>query len=171
MIGMLSAIPKTPLHARLAKEGRLDRCDEPEFGTNVIPLRLSREELRDGYTQLMVDVYEPATFFDRLEDLYLREKMPYNQAVVRFWKRHPLTWLTSQIRNLATCVVLYRRLMRGIPEASLRREYRRRLGRFIKARPDPNILIIFLFKCAMHYHQFTMAKQMATGRSPIYNSI
>src|SRR5207248_3148075 len=26
MIGMLSAIPKTPLHARLAKEGRLDPC-------------------------------------------------------------------------------------------------------------------------------------------------
>src|SRR5262249_12655672 len=27
MIGMLSAIPKTPLHARLAAEGRLDPCD------------------------------------------------------------------------------------------------------------------------------------------------
>ena len=41
MVGMLSAIPKTPLHARLAAEGRLDLDDEPEFGTNVIPLRMS----------------------------------------------------------------------------------------------------------------------------------
>ena len=39
MIGMLYAIPKTPLHARLAEEGRLDPADEPEFGTNVIPLQ------------------------------------------------------------------------------------------------------------------------------------
>ena len=38
MSGMLSAIPKTPLHDRLAAEGRLDLTDPPEFGTNVIPL-------------------------------------------------------------------------------------------------------------------------------------
>src|SRR5262249_34324416 len=40
MMGMLTAIPKTPLYDRLAAEGRLDPSDEPEFGTNVIPLRL-----------------------------------------------------------------------------------------------------------------------------------
>jgi radical SAM superfamily enzyme YgiQ (UPF0313 family) len=171
MIGMLSAIPKTPLHERLAKEGRLDHCDEPEFGTNVIPLRLSRKELRDGYVQLMADVYEPETYFDRLEDLYLRERMPYNQAVVRYWKRHPWAWLKTQTRNLVTSAVLFHRLMKATPEASLRREYRRRLARALRVRPDPNILVLFLFKCAMHYHQFTLAKQMASGRSPIYNTI
>jgi radical SAM superfamily enzyme YgiQ (UPF0313 family) len=171
MIGMLSAIPKTPLHDRLAKEGRLDTSDEPEFGTNVIPMRLSREELLEGYVQLMAEVYESETYFDRLEDLYLREKMPYNQAVVRYWRRHPWTWLKYQTRNLVTSVVLFHRLMKAIPEASLRREYRRRLARVLRVRPDPNILVLFLFKCAMHYHQFTLAKQMSTGRSPIYNSI
>jgi hypothetical protein len=159
------------LHARLAKEGRLDPSDEPEFGTNVIPLRLSREELRDGYVQMMADLYEPESYFGRLEELYLREKMPYNQALVRYWKRHPWAWLKYQSRNLVISLVLFRRLMKGIPEASLRREYRRRLARLLKARPDPNIFVLFLFKCAMHYHHFTMAKQMATGRSRIYNSI
>src|SRR4029450_3308537 len=29
MVGMLSAIPKTPLHSRLAAAGRLDPCDDP----------------------------------------------------------------------------------------------------------------------------------------------
>ena len=29
MIGMLSAIPKTPLHARLRAEGRLDDAEDP----------------------------------------------------------------------------------------------------------------------------------------------
>ena len=37
MSGMLSAIPKTPLHARLAAEGRLDTADTNEYGTNVVP--------------------------------------------------------------------------------------------------------------------------------------
>src|SRR5581483_12451535 len=52
MPGMLTAIPKTPLHARLAAEGRLDPEDVPAFGTNVIPLHMSRDELRDGYVRL-----------------------------------------------------------------------------------------------------------------------
>ena len=52
MIGMLAAIPKTPLHARLLAEGRLDTADEPEFGTNVIPLKVTRGELRDGYVSV-----------------------------------------------------------------------------------------------------------------------
>ena len=33
MIGMLYAIPKTPLHARLAAAGRLDPDDDSPFGT------------------------------------------------------------------------------------------------------------------------------------------
>src|SRR5688572_2452813 len=54
MVGMLTAIPKTPLYDRLAREGRLDRDDAPAFGTNVIPLRMSREVLREGYVQELV---------------------------------------------------------------------------------------------------------------------
>ena len=67
MIGMLTAIPKTPLYDRLAADGRLDEDDEPEFGTNVIPLGMTREELRDGYVRTMQDLYDPAAYFDRLE--------------------------------------------------------------------------------------------------------
>ncbi len=36
MVGMLAAIPKTPLHARLAAAGRLDLDDDPAGGTNVL---------------------------------------------------------------------------------------------------------------------------------------
>ena len=89
MIGMLHAIPKTPLHARLAAEGRLDTADESEFGTNVIPLRLGREELRDGYLQVMNDLYAPEAYFERLEDLYLKSRMPLSESMVRYWHKHP----------------------------------------------------------------------------------
>src|SRR3954467_3173057 len=57
MSGMLFAIAKTPLHARLAAEGRLDPSDQPEFGTNVIPLKLGREELRDGWFDVLNRLY------------------------------------------------------------------------------------------------------------------
>ncbi len=64
----LYAIPTTPLFDRMRQEGRLD-----EFGaasehpaahrTNIIPLRMSREALRDGFLDLMRDLYTPEAFF------------------------------------------------------------------------------------------------------------
>ena len=46
-------------------KGGSTRADEPEFGTNVIPLKIGREELRDGYIRVMNDLYEPEAYFDR----------------------------------------------------------------------------------------------------------
>ena len=71
---VLTAIPKTPLYDRLQTEGRLDLDDDSGYGTNVIPLNMTREELREGYLQLMRDVYDPDAYFERLEDLYLPYK-------------------------------------------------------------------------------------------------
>jgi radical SAM superfamily enzyme YgiQ (UPF0313 family) len=170
MIGMLSAIPKTPLHARLTREGRLDPADEPECGTNVVPLQMSREELRDGYVQVMNDLYEPEAYFGRLEDLYLKLKLPYGRGVLAYWRRHPWKWLKAQTFNVIGTIVLYQRLMHGIPEATLRQEYRQRIWKMLKTRPDPNLAFLYVIKCAMHYHAWTMARQMSSGRSPVYNS-
>jgi radical SAM superfamily enzyme YgiQ (UPF0313 family) len=170
MIGMLHAIPKTPLHERLAAEGRLDPSDEPEFGTNVIPMQMTREELREGYVKVMSDLYQPDAYFERLESLYLEAKMPWCRSVSKYWRRHPFRWLKSQAMNTLLAVGLFWRLMRGIPEASLRKEYRKRLWRLLKVRPDPNLAVLYLLKCAMHYHQHTMAQQMVTGRTQVYNT-
>ena len=57
-----------------------------------------------------------------------------------------------------------------IPEASLRREYRRRLARVLRERPDSQLLFIYILKCAMHYHYYTMNKHMALGRAALVNS-
>ena len=80
LVSLLTAIPKTPLYHRLEREGRLDLSDELEFGTNVISLQLSREELRDGYVRVMNELYEPDAYFGRLEELYLREKIQFCQG-------------------------------------------------------------------------------------------
>ena len=90
MIGMLYAIPKTPLHARLAAEGRLDDEDLPGFGTNVIPLRMSREELRDGYVRPDDEIYEPEAYFERLAASLGPGTTPFAPARAHYWRRHPV---------------------------------------------------------------------------------
>ena len=47
----------------------VDEEDRSEFGTNVIPLQMSREELRRGYVRVMRELYEPEAYFERLEEL------------------------------------------------------------------------------------------------------
>jgi len=56
MVGLLTALPKTPLHARLQAEGRLrdlESADNTKAGTNVIPKRMSYHELIEGYQKMM----------------------------------------------------------------------------------------------------------------------
>jgi radical SAM superfamily enzyme YgiQ (UPF0313 family) len=170
MIGMLAAIPKTPLHARLAEEGRLDDDDTPEFGTNVVPLGMSREELRDGYVRVFRELYEPAAFFDRLEDLYLRRRIPHLAGLRRYLRSHPMRRLQVGAIDLARAIGLFSRLMTRVPQASLRREYRHRLARVLRQRPDPHLLFLFTIKCAMHYHHYTMAQGMTSADRALVNS-
>ena len=74
------------------------------------------------------------------------------------------------VKDLSRTVGLFARLMRRVPEASLRRQYRRRLARLLQKRPDPHLLFLYTVKCAMHYHHHTMARQMALGQSALVNS-
>ena len=56
MIGLLHAMPRTPLYERLRRDGRLRETDSAgdntKLDTNVEPLNMSREELIQGYREL-----------------------------------------------------------------------------------------------------------------------
>lgn len=56
MIGLLHAMPRTPLYERLRAAGRLREAhsggDNTKLDTNVEPLNMSREELIEGYREL-----------------------------------------------------------------------------------------------------------------------
>jgi radical SAM superfamily enzyme YgiQ (UPF0313 family) len=169
MVGMLSAIPKTPLYDRLIAEHRLDFSDTPH-GTNVIPLQMSRERLEQGYIELMQELYAPEAYFQRLEDLYLDGGFQFGQTRQRYWRRHPLTGLKAQARNLARALGLFARLMRRVPEKPLRDEYRRRLARLLRVRRDPEVLFVYTIKCAVHYHYYTMARRMAQRETGVVNT-
>ena len=62
MVGILMAIPTTPLYKRLKDAGRI-RDDDPNL--NFIPEQMTRDELRDGYWELVTRLYTPAAFLDR----------------------------------------------------------------------------------------------------------
>jgi radical SAM superfamily enzyme YgiQ (UPF0313 family) len=120
MLGMLTAISKTPLYDRLAAEGRLDPSDEPRFGTNVIPLRLDREHLRDGYVRLLGRLNEAAAYFGRLEDLYLGARLNFSRGANRHWRRHP--WQRAWAKGIASPIPLHfhERGHHRVPEAERR---------------------------------------------------
>src|ERR1051325_3692792 len=55
MVGMLTALPRTPLYARLAAEGRLvgeNTSDNTRLSTNVMPKQMTMEQMRAGYQEL-----------------------------------------------------------------------------------------------------------------------
>ncbi|HEX3409960.1 MAG TPA: radical SAM protein [Candidatus Binataceae bacterium] len=161
MMGMLHAFPGTPLHLRLAKEGRLDPSDTPQFGTNVIPLRLSREDLQRGYLRVMRALNLPDAYFARLDDLYLRGGLKReNLGRAKFWRRHPLRKLKDQALNCVRSVVLFRRLMKHVDYKDLRREYRRRIWRATTTTSDPGVALTYIIKCAVHYHHHRLIEDM-----------
>jgi radical SAM superfamily enzyme YgiQ (UPF0313 family) len=171
MVGMLAAIPKTPLHARLAAEGRLDTADTPEFGTNVIPLRFSREEMTRGYVQVLNDLYAPDAYFERLNDLFFHSNFLRSaRGSSRHLRRHPLRWLKVKTILLIVAMGYFAKLMAGVPDAWLRRTYRREITRALRVCHEPGALVGYIHKCAAHYHAYTMAKRMGSRQLPVCNS-
>ena len=118
-VNMLVAIPKTPLYARLKNDGRLDLSEtnpsDGMFGTNVIPLGMTRDELRDGYIGLMRDLHDPEFYFERLENLYLRRRFNFARTRNAYWRRHPWVKRKSQSVDALGAIVLFLRLMWNVP--------------------------------------------------------
>jgi hypothetical protein len=47
-----------------------------------------------------------------------------------------------------------------VPDAALRREYRRRLMRVAWRRREPEVIQSYAIKCAMHFHAHRMVQEM-----------
>lgn len=170
MLGMLHAIPKTPLHARLKSEGRLDENDTSEFGTNVIPLQLSRKALREGYLEVMKKLYDPEEYFDRLESLFIHGNFRFGQAREKYWQEHRWAGRLERARFGILAFGLLARMMWSIPQRSLRKEYRKRIFRLLRVNRNPSVLFVYVIKCAMHYHHFTLSTNMSNKRSGVVNT-
>jgi radical SAM superfamily enzyme YgiQ (UPF0313 family) len=169
MTGMLTALPKTPLYDRLLKDGRIDPDDRPAFGTNVVPLMLSRQELLEGYVGLMQDLYAPDAYFDRFEALFLVERLSFDRGRRRYWSAHP--WARARAGAIA-CLKAAAILLRVITtvQNELRAEYIRRSFRLLRAGCGPETWLVFALKCAIHVHVHKLTAAMREGDKPVSNT-
>lgn len=109
MIGLLTAIPKTPLYDRLKKENRLidvSTADNSKLRTNVIPKRMTYDEMIDGYRSLHYRL-----FSDRAIAKRIKNKGRYLNKPV-----HEISYSPSELREL-----LPRFFIRGLLAGGLSR--------------------------------------------------
>jgi radical SAM superfamily enzyme YgiQ (UPF0313 family) len=170
MIGMVYAIPSTPLHARLKQEDRLDPSDDPAFGTNVIPAQLDRKMLRNGYLQVLTDLHEPNAFFDRLDSLYLNGPLAHDHGRTALLARRSWQRSVQQVRYLTRAVLLLLRIVVLVPHSELKKIYVSRFFRVLRLKPIPSVLFVYALRAAMHYHGWKLARSMADPSSRVVNS-
>jgi hypothetical protein len=82
MVGLLTALPRTPLYERLKREGRLvegaPSGDNTRARTNIVPRNMTVEEMSAGYKRLYADLLT-----DRAIAARIRAKLAHFGALPR----------------------------------------------------------------------------------------
>jgi radical SAM superfamily enzyme YgiQ (UPF0313 family) len=88
MIGLLVAIPKTPLYERLQAAGRLDddrvASDNTKLSTNVVPKQMRYEAMLDGYRLLYRTLVEDRQIADRIRNKLRHFSVPPDNSTDSF---------------------------------------------------------------------------------------
>jgi radical SAM superfamily enzyme YgiQ (UPF0313 family) len=148
MVGLLGALPGTPLYERLQKAGRLVRQDRYEKGedqcgdTNVVTL-LPRRTLLEGYRRVLETVYSPREYFERCLSSLSRLPRPPAQIDA-----------IHQPLSVFRALTLIARVLWNLP-----RGYRRESWRFIWATlrrfPDKFPAALANVLVGVHFYRFT----------------
>jgi radical SAM superfamily enzyme YgiQ (UPF0313 family) len=146
MVGLLVALPNTPLYHRLERDRRL-RPEIPgdQFGlTNVVTV-LPAETLVAGYARVLRALFDPEPYFERARD---------NLRRLRPSAPRPLAW-----RDLEAGA-------RAIWAQGIVGRYRRDYWRFLgwTFRHHPRLLARALEMAAVGHHQITYAREVVIPR-------
>jgi hypothetical protein len=124
-LSALAAPHATPLHERLGREGRLvDGYEIPghPWNTNIVPARMSREQLSLGVRKLANKLYHPAHFGERLcasiERLHYaagREPAAYKRSSMRSVDRDTLALIAAVPRLDGEAAKMWKRVMQILP--------------------------------------------------------
>jgi hypothetical protein len=72
MVGLLTALPRTPLYERLKREGRLvegaPSGDNTRARTNIVPKNMSAEQMSEGYVKLYADLLADGAIATRIRN-------------------------------------------------------------------------------------------------------
>jgi len=168
MVGMLQAIPRTPLYDRLKREGRLVE-DDPSL--NIVPKQMTREELREGYWKLLERLYSPEVYLDRSCRVYESESYVARRAeICRRAKEGGR--LPTLAFGLMLLWALFRALVRDGSVLSVGRVYARFfLSRRIFCRRGIVGFAQFMSRCVTHWHFYKFTREAIAGRLRAYNTI
>lgn len=112
MIGLLTALPRTPLHERLEREGRLigqaECADNTKASTNIIPKRMSYTEMIEGYRALYRRLFSDRGIAERVKNKLRHLRDPVYRGEYR-------------LREQAA--ILARLLVKGIARGGWRRAW------------------------------------------------
>jgi hypothetical protein len=87
MTGMLQAMPKTPLHERVQREGRLlaDSTGDQFVFSNIQPRNMTRRELYEGYRRLIAELYDFRNYRERTLAFILGRGRQVTQGLDVHW--------------------------------------------------------------------------------------
>jgi radical SAM superfamily enzyme YgiQ (UPF0313 family) len=167
MVGMLAAVPKTPLFERLRKENRL-RLDDANC--NIVPKQMTAAELQQGYWKLLKRLYTPQAFLDRYFKIYqypefrrrraeMFAKAKENKAIkalgyglILSWK---LFWELLKDGSLREVGGVYLRYF-----FRQMRRYQRGVFGFAQ----------FMNRCVTHWHFYKFTREGTAGKLRLFNS-
>jgi radical SAM superfamily enzyme YgiQ (UPF0313 family) len=168
MVGMLGAIPKTPLYERLEREGRLVE-DDPNC--NFHPRQMTRDELRAHYWELVGRLYTPEAFFERYFAVY-RNHPEFER------RRQEICAKAGEGKTLPTlgyALILLWKLARALYRDGSLRSVGATYWRFFwrdnrRHRPGVIGFAQFMNRCVTHWHFYVFTRETRAGRLRTYNS-
>jgi len=168
MVGMLGAIPKTPLYERLAREGRLV---EEDPNCNFHPKQMTRQELRTHYWDLVGRLYTPEAYFERYFAVY--QNHPEFER-----RRAAICERAGEGKTIPTLgyglILLWKlavALARDGSIGSVGRTYWRYFWRHNRRhRPGVTGFSQFMNRCVTHWHFYVFTREARAGRLRTYNS-
>jgi radical SAM superfamily enzyme YgiQ (UPF0313 family) len=167
MVGMLGAIPKTPLYDRLKKEGRLIE-DEPNC--NFHPKQMSREELMQGYWKLLERLYSPESFLDRYFHSYRYPEYHKRRAEISK-KASEGKLLPTLGYGLALLGSLTKTLIKDKKVRTVGKTYVKYFfTRNLKYRRDVIGFAQFMNRCVTHWHFYKYTSLAIAGKLRLFNS-
>jgi radical SAM superfamily enzyme YgiQ (UPF0313 family) len=167
MVGMLQAIPRTPLYDRLKREGRLVE-DDPSL--NIVPKQMTRDELREGYWKLLERLYSPEVYLDRSCRIYESESYVARRAEI-CRKAKEGGRLPTLAFGMMLLWALFRALVRDGSVFSVGRVYARFfLSRRIIGRRGIIGFAQYMSRCVTHWHFYKFTREAIAGRLRAYNT-
>lgn len=167
MVGMLQAVPKTPLYDRVKKLGRLVPDDDD--GT-IVPARMTRESFVRGYWDLVRRLYTPEAFLDRYFHVFRYPEYHHRRAHISRLANEG-RFAPSLLYALALVWALFRALLKDGSLGTVGRTYLRYFWRVnLMYRCDVIGLAQFANRCVTHWHFYRFTREASAGRLRLFNN-